>query len=218
MAHQAEELGPQPLQLLQGRQVLQGDDHRGHRAVRRVNRRGVDQHRDAASVGHGDHDLLGAHGLGGAEGPGQGDLGQGHLPSVGPAEGERVQELLQFGPRLPQDFQHPAGLPVDVQRRPGAGVEDHHAHRRGVDQGFQVDPGRLLATAAGLRLLHRFITVQKLPPKCHRKRLQVHRLLTVALLKFPPVIGRPDIFTACIRHWQDSKADRFRIRKRIATV
>ena len=43
VAHHAQELGPQALQLLERRQVLQGDHHRLDRAVRRTDRRRVDQ-------------------------------------------------------------------------------------------------------------------------------------------------------------------------------
>ena len=51
VAHQAKELGPQPLQLLQRRQILHGDDHGDDRTVLGLDRRGVDRRRDTLAVG-----------------------------------------------------------------------------------------------------------------------------------------------------------------------
>ena len=62
-AHQAQELGTLPLQLLDRRQVLHGHHQRRDRAVRVMDRRRVDQRRDAAPAGHRELDLLGAHRL-----------------------------------------------------------------------------------------------------------------------------------------------------------
>ena len=50
VAHHAQELGPHALQLPKRRQVLQGDHHRGERAVRAVDRGGVDERRDATPI------------------------------------------------------------------------------------------------------------------------------------------------------------------------
>ena len=51
VAHHAEELGPHPVELLDRRQVLQGDHHRFDLAVLGVDRRRVDERRDATPVG-----------------------------------------------------------------------------------------------------------------------------------------------------------------------
>ena len=51
VAHHAQELGPQPLQLLHRRHVLQGHDHRLDLPILREDGRGVDQGGDAAPVG-----------------------------------------------------------------------------------------------------------------------------------------------------------------------
>ena len=64
VAHHGQELGPRPLQLLQRRQVLQGDDHRFDRPGRGKERRGVDQHLHVPAVRHREHHLLGANRLG----------------------------------------------------------------------------------------------------------------------------------------------------------
>ena len=64
VAHHAQELRPHALQLPKRRQVLQGDHHRGERAVRAVDRGGVDERRDAAPIRDREHDLLGPHRLG----------------------------------------------------------------------------------------------------------------------------------------------------------
>ena len=95
MAHHAQEIGPQPLQLLERRQVLQRDHHRHGRAVGRVDRRGVDQQRDAAAVGDGEHDLLGAHRRGAADHPLHRELRQRDLAPVGEPAREPLQQLLQ---------------------------------------------------------------------------------------------------------------------------
>ena len=61
--------------------------------------------------GNRDHHLLGAHRLADAQGLGQRHLGQGDFPSVGPPEGQRVQNLFQLGPRLPQGLPASGGSP-----------------------------------------------------------------------------------------------------------
>ena len=144
MADHAQELGPQPLQLLQGRQVLDGNDHRLHLLLFRQDGRGVDQGGDAAPVRGPQDDLLGVHRLPGHQPLGQGELLQGDLPPVGPAEGQHLQQLLRRAARLAQAADDPPRLPVDGADFAGAGVEDQDAHRRGVHQGLQVGPGPLL--------------------------------------------------------------------------
>ena len=151
VAHHPQELGPQPLQVLQRRQVLYGNDHRLHLPLLREDGSGVDQGGDAAPVGGLEHDLLGPHRLPGDQGLGQGQLPQGDLPPVGPPVGQHLQKLLRRPARLAQAADDPPRLPVDGHRVPRPGVQDQHAHRRGVHQGLQVGPGPLLvAVAAGV--------------------------------------------------------------------
>ena len=60
-------------------------------------------------------------------------------------------KLLRRPVRLAQAADDPPGLPVDGADAAGAGVQDQHAHRRGVHQGFQVGPSPLLvAVPAGV--------------------------------------------------------------------
>ena len=148
VADHAQELGPQPLQLLQGRQVLYGNDHRLHLPLLREDGSGVDQGGDAAPAGGPEHHLLGPHRLPGDQGLGQGQLPQGDLPPVGPPVGQHLQKLLRRAARLAQAADDPPGLPVDRHRVPRPGVQDQHAHRRGVHQGLQVGPGPLLVPVA----------------------------------------------------------------------
>ena len=82
MAHHGQELGPQPLLLLQRRQVLE-DRHEGlHLPIRSGDGRGVEQSPDAAAVGYPDDDLLGRHRFPRAQGLGQGQFLRGKLPAV----------------------------------------------------------------------------------------------------------------------------------------
>ena len=144
MAHHAQELGAQPLQVLQRRQVLQGHDHGLDPAVLRADGRGVEQRGDAPAVGDPQDDLLGAHRLARAQQLGHGQFEERDLPSVGMPAGQHAQELLRRLVRLPQAVDDPRRLPVERHRRSRPGVEDGHAHRRGVYQGLQVGPGPLL--------------------------------------------------------------------------
>ena len=144
VAHHAQELGPQPLQLLQRRQVLHGDDHRLDLTVLGPDRRGVDQRRDTPAVGDREHDLLGAHRLGAAQLPGQREFGEGHLPPIGAPHGHHLQQLLRGAARQAQAPDNPLRLPIERHRMAGPGIEDHDTHRRGVDQGLQVGPDPLL--------------------------------------------------------------------------
>ena len=109
---------------------------------------GVDQGGDAPPVGGPEHHLLGPHRLPGDQGLGQGQLPQGDLPPVGPPVGQHLQKLLRRPARLAQAADDPPGLPVDGADAAGAGVEDQHAHGRGVHQGLQVGPSPLLLPVA----------------------------------------------------------------------
>ena len=139
VAHDAQELGAHPLQLLQRRQVLQGDHHRFHRPVRRTDRRGVDQGGDAAAVGKRERHLLGAHRLGAVQLLRHRKLRQGDLAPVGPPAGDQLQQLFGRAPRHVQALDDPPRLPVE-RHRLASPAEDHDAHRRCLDQGLQVGP------------------------------------------------------------------------------
>ena len=140
VAHQAEELGALPVELLQRRQVLQGDHDRLDRAVLAGDRRGVDQRGHAAPVGHRDLDLLGAHRLAAAQRLGQRERVERHLAPVGAPEGQHLQQLLGRPARHAQAVHQAQRLAVERLRPPAPGIEHHHADRRGVDQGLEVGP------------------------------------------------------------------------------
>ena len=67
MAHHGQELGSQPLLLLDGGQVLHGHHHRLHRPLPGVDGRGVEQHGDAPPDGY----IVHIRPEGGAEGSGR---------------------------------------------------------------------------------------------------------------------------------------------------
>ena len=145
VAHQAEELGPHPFDLVERGQVLHGHHHRPDPAPLGTDRRGVDQRPDAAPVGDREHDLLGAHRLAGAERLHQGHLGQRHLPPVGAADRDHLEELLGGAAGRPQALDDAPRLAVERDGPAGAGVEDHDPDRRGLDQGLEVGPRAPLA-------------------------------------------------------------------------
>ena len=144
VAHHAEELGPQPLQLLERRQVLQGDDHRHGGAVRRPDRGGVDQQRDAPAVGDGEHDLLGLHCFGATDHLLHRELRQRDLAPVGEPACERVQQLLRRRAGRAQPAGQPPGFPVERHGMAGRGVEDGHPDRGGLHQSFEIGSRPLL--------------------------------------------------------------------------
>ena len=151
VAHHAQELGPQALQLLERRQVLQGDHHRLDRAVRRTDRRRVDQRGHAPPVRDRELDLLRAHRLGVAELVGERELVKpGLAPVASPADHD-LQQLLGWAVPTAQPPDDPPRLAVERHRTAGRSIEHHHPDRRGVDQGLQVGPGPLLvAVRAGV--------------------------------------------------------------------
>ena len=151
VAYHAEELGAQPLQLLERRQVLHGDHHRGDFAAVRPDGCGVDQRAHAAPVRNREHDLLGAHRFAGAELVGEGELVQGHLAAVGPADGDDLTQLLRRAARRAQALDDAPRLAVERHRPAGPGIEHHHADRRSLDQGLEVGP-RLTLVAMRARV------------------------------------------------------------------
>ena len=144
VAHHAQELGPQALQLLERRQVLHGDHHRLDGTVRGKDRRGVDQRGDAPPVGDRELDLLRAHRLGIAELVGEREFVKPDLAPVASPADHDFQQLLRWAVRTAQSPDDPPRLAVERHRPAGSGIEDHHPDWRGIDQGFQVGPGPLL--------------------------------------------------------------------------
>ena len=151
MAHHAQELGPQALQLLERRQVLHGDHHRLDRAVGRIERCGVDQRGDAPPVGDRELDLLRAHQLSLAELVSEREFVKpGLAPVAAPADHD-LEQLLRRAVPAAQSPDNPPRLAVERHRPAALGIEDHHPDRRGIDQGLQVGPGSLLvAVRAGV--------------------------------------------------------------------
>ena len=143
VAHNAQELGSQPLRLLERRPVLHGDDQRLDRAVRRMGRRRVDHHGDAPSVGDRDLDLLRADRLCIAECVAERDIAESGLALVAAPVGDDLQELLRGSIRIPQHLDEPPRLAVERHRTAGPDIEHHHRDGRGVDQGLQISPGPL---------------------------------------------------------------------------
>ena len=82
VAHHPEELGPLPLQRLERRQVLHGDDDRDDLSALRSDGRDVEERPDASPVGHRQLDLLGPHRRGALELLGQGQRFEGERPPV----------------------------------------------------------------------------------------------------------------------------------------
>ena len=144
VAHHTQELRPEPLQILQRRQVLQGHDEGLDLVLPGADRGGIQQHAHGGPVGDPEDDLLDPHCLPGAQRLGQEELAQGNLLAVGPADGDLAQEFLHRPARLVEDSGDPGGLPVVGHQDSGPRVEDQHPHRRSVDEGFQVRPGPLL--------------------------------------------------------------------------
>ena len=138
VAHHAEELRAQPLDLMKRREILHGHDHRHHRAVFGTDRRSVDQHRDAAAVRDREHDFLGAHGLSGAELLRDGELSQADLAAVSAAAGYHLEQLLRGAAGGAQALDDAPRLAVDRGRTARSRIEHHDADRRGLDQRLEV--------------------------------------------------------------------------------
>ena len=144
VAHHAQELRLQALQLVQGRQVLNGDNHGFDDTVRGADRRGVDQGPDAAAVGDRQHDLLAAQRLGDAQLLRRRKPVERDLPPVGKAARQGLQQSVRGLVRQGQAVDNPSRLPVERYQRSGPGVEHDDAHRGRLDQGLQVGAGSLL--------------------------------------------------------------------------
>ena len=154
VAHHAQELGPHALELSKRLQVLHGDHHRGERAVRAVrvvDRGGVDERRDAAPVGNRERNLLGPHRLGAAQRARERELVERDLAPVGAPAGDDLEQLLGGLAGAAQALDDASGLAVERDQVAGPGIEHHDADRRGLDQGLQAGAGALLG-AVGARV------------------------------------------------------------------
>ena len=112
VAHQAQELGPQPFDLVERREVLDGDHHRADGVAVGADWRGVDQHPGAAPVRHREYHLLRAHRLAATDYLLDGEPAQAHLAAVGAAHRHHLQELLGRLARPPQALRDTPRLAV----------------------------------------------------------------------------------------------------------
>ena len=151
VAHHAQELRPHALQLPKRRQVLQGDHHRGERAVRAVDRGGVDERRDAAPIRDREHDLLGPHRLGAGQRLRHRQPVERDLAPVRAPAGDDPEQLLGRLAGAAQALDDAPGLAVDRDQVAGLRIEHRDADRRGLDQGLQAGAGALLG-AVGARV------------------------------------------------------------------
>ena len=140
VAHHAEEFRPLPLECLERRQVLQGDDDRDDRSALRTDGRDVEERPDAPPVGHRQLDLLGPHRRGSLELPGQGQPFEGERPPVRVPARDHLEQLLRWAARGTEPLDEAPRLPVERHRLAGSGVEHHDADRRGLDERREVGP------------------------------------------------------------------------------
>ena len=153
VAHHPEELRPLPLQRLERRQVLQGDDNRDDRSALRTDGRDVEERPDAPPVGHGQLDLLGPHRRGPLELPGQGQRLEGERPPVRVPARDHVEQLLRWAARGAEPLDEAPRLAVERDRMAGGGIEHRDADRRGLDERREVGP-RPLDVAVRARVGH----------------------------------------------------------------
>ena len=146
MAHHAEELRAQPVQLIEWGQVLQGDHHRFDLAVLGADRCRVNQRPDATPVGDRKHDLFGTHRLGPAQDVCEREAVERKLAPVVEPAGHDLKQVLGRPARGAQALHDAPRLAVDRDRATGLPIEDHDADRRGLDQGLEVGPRKLLGT------------------------------------------------------------------------
>ena len=151
VAHQAQELRAHAFDLVERRQVLHGHHDRLDHTVGGMDRGRVDNRPDAASVGHREHYLLGAQRLAGAELLRDGELAQGQLAPVGAAEGQYVEDLLDWMAGGAQLLHDAPRLAVERHRMAALRVEHHDADRGGLDEGLEVGPRAPLG-AVGARV------------------------------------------------------------------
>ena len=140
VAHHAEELRAQAFELLDRRQILHGDDDRRDSTVLGPDRRRVDQHRGVAPVRRREPDFLAAYRLGALQRAGQRGPGQIDLAAVGAPDNDDLQHLLRRVAGRAKPLDDALALLVDREHVAGRGIEDHHADRRGLDQGMEVGP------------------------------------------------------------------------------
>ena len=140
MAHQTQELGLQPFDLVERRQILKSHHHRADGVFLGEDRRGVDQRPNAAAVRHRKHHFLVAHRLAAVKQFRHGELAQAHLAAVGAMEGHYLQDLLGRTAGRAQALSDAPCLAVDRHCPAAPGIEHHDSHRGGLDQGLEVGP------------------------------------------------------------------------------
>ena len=178
VAHHAQELGADALELAQRRQVLHGDHHRRDRAVSGEDRRRVDERRDAPAVGKRELDFLRPHRFAQAQRLGQRQLVERDLAPVGAPAGEHLQQRVGEAPRHAQALHDPLRFAIDRDQAAAPPVEDQDADRRGVDQGLEVG-ARAVLGLVGARVGDRR---RSLRGEQHQHLLVLARKLFPALL------------------------------------
>ena len=144
VADHAEELGPQTLQLFQGRYVLDRDDDGDDLSVLRPYRRRVDQRARLRAVRQAEHHLLRPDALPARGRPFQRELLGGDRASIHPPVGHRLEELIERERRPAGAGDDAQRLPVEPHHGPRLRVEDQHAHGGRIDERLEVGIDALL--------------------------------------------------------------------------
>ena len=146
VAHHLEELRALALELFERSEILHGDDHGDDRAVLGADRGRVEKGGDASPVRHGEHDLLGAHGLDVSQLRGERELFEAHLAPVGARAGKVLEELLGRLPGIAEAPHEALRFAVEREQSAGRGIEDRDADGGGLDKGLEVGPRALFGT------------------------------------------------------------------------
>ena len=151
VADHGQELRPQPIQLLERREVLHGDHERHEFALGGVDGGRVHESGDRPAVGNVHDDLLGPDRLRRGECLRHGELLQRELPAVGAVHAHDPQQIGGVLPRLLQRADDALRLAVDRLKVAAACIEHGNPDRGRVDERLQVAAGVLLvAVAAGI--------------------------------------------------------------------
>ena len=145
VADHPQELGAKALHLREGAHVACSYHHRVNPAVGARDRGRVDHRGHLVAVGERDGHLLAAHGLARSQHRFQRHPPLGDLLAVGAPVGAPGEQVLQRLDRQAQLAHDTARLGVGRPQLPAAGVEHHHRHRSGAQQGLEVGAGLLLA-------------------------------------------------------------------------
>ena len=146
VTHNLEELRALALELFERGQILNGGDYGDDRAVLGPDRGRVEEGGDVSSVRHGEHDLLGAYGLGISKLLGEEEFVKADLAPVGTPAGKDLEALPGRLPGLAEIPHDALRFAVYREQFAGRGIEDHNADGRGLDKGLEVGPRALLCT------------------------------------------------------------------------